>query len=123
MAKATTASGDAQGTRNIAPLRQLQEELLRLRRDLSLQERRLQETLAGLEIVCIGGYLVKVWPDLASGHWVAHCPTVRCVVQEATRDEAVSAITESIAEMLDVLATMGAGRPLTDVPAEGAQEG
>jgi len=115
MAKGTTAQHEAEARANIAVPRQLRDDLAELRADLDAQGEDLQRTLAELEIAIVDGYLVKVWPDLRSGVWVAHCPTIRCVVQEATRDEAVAAIGESIAEMLDVLAEMGTELPPRDV--------
>lgn len=91
-------------------------ELARLRADLDAQAEDLQRTLAELEIAIVDCYLVKLWPDARSGLWVAHCPTVRCAVQQTGRDEALAAIAESIAEMLDVLAGMGAELPVKDIP-------
>ena len=117
MAKGTTAAQETEAATNIALPRQLRDELAGLRADLGAQAEDLQRTLADLEIAIVDGYLVKLWPDLKSGVWIAHCPTVRCVVQEPTRDEAVAAIAESITEMLDVLAEMGADLPSRDVPA------
>lgn len=90
-------------------------ELARVRAEIEVQAQQFHETLANLEIVVLDGYLVKVWPDPKLGVWIAHCPTVRCVVQEATRDEVVAAAVESIREMLGVLAEMGADLPPKDV--------
>jgi predicted RNase H-like HicB family nuclease len=115
MAKGTTAAHEAETASNIAVPRELRDELAELRADLDAQAEDLQRTLAELEIGIVDGYLVKIWPDLKSGVWVAHCPTVRCVVQEAARDDALTAIAESIAEMLDVLAETGTELPSRDV--------
>jgi len=115
MAKGTTAERETEATTSIAAPRQLRDDLAELRADLNSQAESLQRTLAELEIAIIDGYVVKVWPDLKSGVWIAHCPTVRCVVQEDTRDEAVAAMRESIAEMLDVLAEMEAELPPKDL--------
>jgi predicted RNase H-like HicB family nuclease len=98
-----------------ARLRDLRAEVTSLRDELEEQREALQSTLAELEIVAVEGYLVKLWPGAEADVWIAHCPTVRCVAQESTRDEAMVAIRGAISEMLSVLAEMNVDPPTKDV--------
>lgn len=51
---------------------------------------RLQETINSLEFLVVDGYIGKVWQDAESDAWRGVCPTVRCVAQEDTREEAIA---------------------------------
>jgi predicted RNase H-like HicB family nuclease len=84
-------------------------------RELEARIEKAESLLAALEIVGVDGYVVKLWPE--EGEWIAHCPTARCVVQEASRDEALAAIRTSIGEMLEVLSDAGAAIPTKDIEA------
>jgi predicted RNase H-like HicB family nuclease len=75
----------------------------------------LRDTLATLQISVVDGYFVKTWQDWESGEWVADCPTVRTVAQEASREEAIAGIRRAIQGMLETLSEAGHPAPAKDV--------
>ena len=99
----------------MALVRALEKEVATLRERLDEMLENVHEMLAGLEMLAVDGYFVKVWPDLESGEWVAHCPTVRAVAQAGGRDAVVEAIGSSIGEMLQALADVDVAPPQKDV--------
>ena len=71
--------------------------------------------LADLEVRIVEGYIVKAWPDVETGEWVAECPKVGAAVQEPSREEALDAIGTMVAEMLQVKQEFGDPVPARDV--------
>ena len=99
----------------VSPSERRLHELEREVRELGDRVEQFETALSCLEIALIGGFFVKVWAD-PSGCWIAHCPTVRCVTQEETRDAALRAVRDEIAETLAVLKGLGRRAPRKDVP-------
>jgi len=77
---------------------------------------RLQETINSLEFLVVDGYIGKVWQDAESDAWRGVCPTVRCVAQEDTREEAIAAMQELVPAMLEALGQLGMELPPKDIP-------
>jgi len=75
---------------------------------------RFHESLSALEVLVVDGYLVKVWPDAEDGGYVAECPTVQCVSQGETRDEALAGVKAAMQEMVSGLADLGHPPPPKD---------
>jgi hypothetical protein len=73
------------------------------------------QMVASIEIMLVDGYFVKLWADPETERWIADCPTVKAVVEYASRDEVVAAIPEAMADMLEVLTEMGVPLPPKDV--------
>jgi hypothetical protein len=78
-------------------------------------EERFHETLANLTITVVDGYVVRVWPDLETGQWVADCAAVGASVQQATREEALAAIRVMVAEAVAALKDWGETPPPREV--------
>jgi len=90
-------------------------DLRQLRMSVESAVDELHGTLATLQMSVVDGYFVKVWQDWESGEWVADCPTVRTVAQEATREEVLAVIRTSIRGMLSTLRSAGHRTPPKDV--------
>jgi hypothetical protein len=102
-----------------AEVEQLRGEVVALREEFENRVEALCESLVGMEIAVVEGYVVKLWPDAESDWWIAECPTVKCVCQEESRDAVAVAIRETIPECLAALDELDA-RPPRDVPVSDA---
>jgi len=84
-------------------------------KDLEEQLEEFETAFFSLGVALVHGYFVKVWED-PSGEWIAHCPTVRCVAQEDTREAVLQAIADDIEDVVQALDDLGRTVPREDVP-------
>jgi predicted RNase H-like HicB family nuclease len=117
-AEAPWARREVEDVAEAAGRRRLRELRLKVE-DLQSQVDQLHSSLhrmfADLDVRIVSGYLVKAWPDVETGEWVADCPRVGAAVQEESCEEAVQAIAAMIAEVLRVRAEFGDPIPPRDV--------
>jgi hypothetical protein len=79
--------------------------------ELETEVERLQDALCNQEFYLVEGYIAAVWP-VGDGSFIAKCPTLHAVVQEASSAAAVA----SLREAMDVVRVghKGLGRPLPE---------
>lgn len=78
------------------------------------QNEALTEALCNQEFHVLDGYVVTVWP-VGDGSYVASCPTLHVSVQEASKEEALHAVTQAAAAARNGRAHFGRPMPPRDL--------